>query len=114
MYADRETDSMRVALGETDRRREIQRAHNERHNIEPRTISKGVSDILIAAESKGLYKANKRSGREAPRDPDELRALIADLEAEMLEAAEELKFEYAAKLRDEVKDLERQLQEVAS
>ena len=114
MYADRETDSMRVALGETDRRREIQRAHNERHNIEPRTISKGVSDILVAAEAKGLYKANKRSGREAPRDPDELRALIADLEAEMLEAAEELKFEYAAKLRDEVKDLERQLQEVIS
>ena len=113
MYADRETDSMRVALGETDRRREIQRAHNERHNIEPRTISKGVSDILVAAEAKGLYKANKKGGREAPRDPDELRTLIADLEAEMLEAAEELKFEYAAKLRDEVKDLERQLQEVA-
>jgi excinuclease ABC subunit B len=114
MYADRETDSMRVALGETDRRREIQRAHNERHGIEPRTISKGVSDILVAAEAKGLYKANKRSGREAPRDPDELRTLIADLEAEMLEAAEELKFEYAAKLRDEVKDLERQLQEAVS
>ncbi len=114
MYADRETDSMRVALGETNRRREIQTAHNERHNIEPRTISKGVSDILVAAEAKGLYKANKRSSRETPRDPDELRTLIADLEAEMLEAAEELKFEYAAKLRDEVKDLERQLQEVAS
>jgi len=114
MYADRETDSMRVALGETDRRREIQRAYNERHNIEPRTIVKGVSDILVAAEAKGLYKANKRSGREAPRDPDELRTLIADLEAEMLEAAEELKFEYAAKLRDEVKDLERQLQEAVS
>jgi len=114
MYADKETDAMRVALGETDRRREIQAAYNERHGIEPRTISKGVSDILIAAESKGLYKANKRSGREAPRDPDELRTLIADLEAEMLEAAEELKFEYAAKLRDEVKDLERQLREVVS
>ncbi len=114
MYADKETDAMRVALGETGRRREIQAAYNERHGIEPRTISKGISDILIAAESKGLYKANKRSGREAPRDPDELRTLIADLEAEMLEAAEELKFEYAAKLRDEVKDLERQLREVVS
>ena len=114
MYADKETDAMRVALGETNRRREIQAAHNKRHNIVPRTISKGVSDILIAAESKGLYKAKKKSGREAPRDPDELRTLIADLEAEMLEAAEELKFEYAAKLRDEVKDLERQLQEVVS
>src|SRR5918998_252844 len=114
MYADKETDAMRVALGETNRRREIQTAYNERHGIEPRTISKGVSDILIAAEAKGLYKANKKSGREAPRDPDELRTLIADLEAEMLEAAEELKFEYAARLRDEIKDLEKQLQEVAS
>src|ERR687898_590851 len=85
MYADKETDAMRVAIGETERRREIQNAYNEQHGIEPRTITKGVSDILIAA-----------------------------LEAEMLEAAEELKFEYAAKLRDEIKDLERQLQEVAS
>ncbi len=115
MYADRETDSMRMALGETNRRREIQTAHNERNNIVPRTISKGVSDILIAAEAKGLYKTQRqKNAREAPRDPDELRVLIADLEAEMMEAAEELKFEYAAKLRDEIKDLERQLQEVAS
>ena len=114
MYADKETDSMRVAIGETGRRREIQAAYNEQHGIEPRTITKGVSDILIAAEAKGLYNAGKKSSREAPRDPDELRTLIADLEAEMLEAAEDLKFEYAARLRDEIKDLERQLQEVAS
>ena len=114
MYADKETDSMRVAIGETGRRREIQAAYNEQHGIEPRTITKGVSDILIAAEAKGLYKAGKKSSREAPRDPDELRTLIADLEAEMMEAAEDLKFEYAARLRDEIKDLERQLQEVAS
>jgi excinuclease ABC subunit B len=114
MYADRETEAMRIAIGETNRRREIQIAYNERNNIEPRTIVKGVSDILIAAEAKGLYKASKRSSRETPRDPDELQNLIADLQAEMLEAAEDLKFEYAAKLRDEIKDLERQLQEVAS
>ena len=115
MYADKETNAMRIAIGETARRREIQKAYNERHGIEPRTIKKGVSDILIAAEAKGLYKAGKKGvARQAPQDPDELRTLIADLEAEMLEAAEELKFEYAAKLRDEVKDLERQLQEVAS
>jgi excinuclease ABC subunit B len=114
MYADKETDSMRVAIGETGRRREIQAAYNEQHGIEPRTITKGVSDILIAAEAKGLYKAGKKTAREAPRNPDELRTLIADLEAEMLEAAEDLKFEYAARLRDEIKDLERQLQEVAS
>ena len=115
MYADNETNAMRIAIGETARRREIQKAYNERHGIEPRTIKKGVSDILIAAEAKGLYKAGKKgAARQAPQDPDELRTLIADLEAEMLEAAEELKFEYAAKLRDEVKDLERQLQEVAT
>ena len=115
MYADKETDSMKTALGETSRRREIQTAHNERHNIEPRTITKGISDILVAAEAKGLYKAGKKkAAREAPGDPDELQKLIADLEAEMLEAAEDLKFEYAAKLRDEIKDLERQLQEVVS
>ena len=115
MYADRETDSMKAALGETERRREIQVAHNERNNIEPRTIQKGVSDILIAAEARGLYKTQRqKAAREAPADPDELRNLIADLEAEMMEAAEDLKFEYAAKLRDEIKALERQLQEVVS
>jgi excinuclease ABC subunit B len=114
MYADKETEAMRIALRETNRRREIQVAYNERNNIEPRTIKKGVSDILIAAEAKGLYKAGRKSSREAPRDPEELQNLIADLQAEMMEAAEDLKFEYAAKLRDEIKDLERQLQEVAS
>ena len=114
MYADKETDAMRAALGETNRRREIQVAYNERNDIEPRTIKKGVSDILIAAEAKGLYRTDKKAAREAPRDPEELRTLIAELEAEMLAAAEELKFEYAAKLRDVIKDLERQLQEVAS
>jgi excinuclease ABC subunit B len=115
MYADKQTEAMRIAIGETNRRREIQIAYNERNNIEPRTIVKGVSDILIAAEAKGLYKTQRqRAARDTPRDPSELQSLIADLQAEMLEAAEELKFEYAAKLRDEIKDLERQLQEVAS
>jgi excinuclease ABC subunit B len=115
MYADKETEAMRIAIGETNRRREIQVAYNERNNIEPRTIVKGVSDILIAAEAKGLYKTQRqKAARDAPRDRDELQNLIADLQAEMLEAAEELKFEYAAKLRDEIKVLERQLQEVAS
>ena len=114
MYADKETEAMRAAIGETNRRREIQIAYNERNDITPATIKKGVSDILIAAEAKGLYRTDKRAVREAPRDPEELRNLIADLQTEMLAAAEELKFEYAAKLRDEIKDLERQLQEVAS
>ncbi len=116
MYADKETDAMRTALGETTRRREIQTAYNERNGITPRTITKGVSDILIAAEAKGLYKTQRQKNveRNTSGDPDELRKLIADLEAEMMEAAEDLKFEYAAKLRDEIKDLERQLGEATS
>lgn len=116
MYADRETGAMRTAISETGRRRTIQTEHNKRHGIVPATIKKGISDILIAAEAKGLYKSSRerRAAREAPKDPEELHNLIADLQAEMMEAAEELKFEYAAKLRDEVKDLERQLQEAAS
>src|ERR687886_624088 len=114
MYADKMTDAMRAAISETERRREIQIAYNERNGIVPATIKKGVSDILIAAEAKGFYRTSKKTARQAPRDPEELQNLIADLQAEMLEAAEELKFEYAAKLRDEIKDLERQLQEVAS
>ena len=116
MYADKQTDAMRAAIGETERRREIQMAYNERNGIVPATIKKGVSDILIAAEAKGLYKSQRKAAaaREGPRDSEELQNLIADLQAEMLAAAEELKFEYAAKLRDEIKDLERQLREVAS
>jgi excinuclease ABC subunit B len=114
MYADKTTQAMQAAISETNRRREIQIAYNERHGIVPATIKKGVSDILIAAEARGLYKTNKKTAREAPRDSAELQNLIVELQAEMLEAAEELKFEYAAKLRDEIKDLQRQLQEVAS
>ncbi len=114
MYADKETEAMRAAISETNRRREIQIAYNERNGIVPATIKKGVSDILIAAEAKGLYRTSRKTAREAPRDPAELQNLIAELQAEMLEAAEELKFEYAAKLRDEIKDLERQLQEATS
>src|SRR5215211_4380693 len=64
MYADRETEAMRIAIGETNRRRGIQTSYNERNNIEPRTIVKGVSDILIAAEAKGLYKAGMKEARE--------------------------------------------------
>ena len=111
MYADKTTQAMQAAISETNRRREIQIAYNERNGIVPTTIRKGVSDILIAAEARGLYKTNKKTAREAPHDSAELQNLIVELQAEMLEAAEELKFEYAAKLRDEIKALQRQLQE---
>ena len=118
MYADHETDSMRRALAETSRRRERQLAHNAEHGIDPQTIRKRVGDIIAAvrAEEAGeSYEAVDRPERSVgdrgagllPRE--ELRALILRLDEEMHEAAAELRFEYAARLRDEVADLKREL-----
>jgi excinuclease ABC subunit B len=107
MYADRETAAMRAAIGETDRRREIQRAYNEEHGITPETIVKGISDIaeFLQSESK-VPRSRRRRARESDgMAPAEIERTIVELEEEMLVAAEELRFEYAAKLRDEIRDL---------
>jgi len=107
MYADRETAAMRSAIGETDRRRAIQRAHNEAHGITPETIVKGISDIaeFLQSESK-VPRSRRRRARESDgMEPAEIERTIVELEEEMLVAAEELRFEYAAKLRDEIRDL---------
>jgi excinuclease ABC subunit B len=113
MYADKETAAMRAAIGETDRRREIQRAYNEQHGITPETIVKGISDIaeFLQAESKVPRSRRGRRMREASKTmpPAEIEKAIVALEEEMLQAAEELRFEYAAKLRDEIRDLKREL-----
>jgi excinuclease ABC subunit B len=113
MYADKETAAMRAAIDETNRRRAIQRAYNERHGITPETIVKGISDIaeFLQAESKVPRSRRGRRLREAARSmpPAELEKTIVELEEEMLQAAEELRFEYAAKLRDEIRDLKREL-----
>jgi excinuclease ABC subunit B len=112
MYADKETHAMRTALSETDRRREIQTAYNERHGITPETIRKGVSDIadFLASESKVPGKASRRRReREEAMSAEELARTMVELEEEMLAAAEDLRFEYAAKLRDEIKGLRREL-----
>ncbi len=109
MYADRESAAMRTAIEETDRRRAIQVAYNERHGITPETIRKGISDIgdfLTGAES----KVPQGRGRRKRADDEEMSAeqiarTLIELEEEMLAAAEDLRFEYAAKLRDEIKDL---------
>ena len=113
MYADKETKAMRAALEETDRRRAIQVAYNEQHGITPESIVKGVSDIaeFLQAESK-VPKGRRRrekidSGKQL--NPAELEKAIIEVEEEMLAAAEELRFEYAAKLRDEIKSLRREL-----
>jgi excinuclease ABC subunit B len=111
MYADKETAAMRAAIGETDRRRAIQIAYNEEHGITAETIVKGISDIadFLQMESKVPKGRRRVKRRETEMEPAELEKLIVELEEEMLAAAEDLRFEYAAKLRDEIKDLRREL-----
>ncbi|HUO74031.1 MAG TPA: excinuclease ABC subunit UvrB [Solirubrobacteraceae bacterium] len=111
MYADKETAAMRAALDETDRRREIQRAYNEQHGITPETIVKGISDIaeFLQSESKVPRSRRRRQRPAGAMPPAEIEKTIVELEEEMLAAAEDLRFEYAAKLRDEIRDLKREL-----
>ncbi len=111
MYADKRTAAMERAISETDRRRLAQLAFNEAHGIEPRTIVKGVSDIaeLLGISASVPYKERRKTARGEDMSPEELERLMATLEEEMFQAAEELRFEYAAKLRDEIKDLARDL-----
>ena len=117
MYADKVTDSMQRAVGETNRRRHRQIEFNEEHGIDPQTIRKRVSDILELVQSGTAPAAERRAAevrRRVPLDlstPD-LRRLIQSLEDEMHEAAAELRFEYAARLRDEVNELRRELREL--
>ena len=112
MYADKETAAMRTALDETDRRRAIQLAYNEEHGITPETIVKGISDISEFLMQEGKVpksRRRRRKQRETDMTPAELESTIVELEEEMLAAAEDLRFEYAAKLRDEIRDLRREL-----
>jgi excinuclease ABC subunit B len=110
MYADKKTAAMRAAIEETERRRAIQRRYNEEHGITPETIVKGISDIaeFLQAESKVPRSRRRRRPAEA-MPPEQIEKTIVELEEEMLAAAEELRFEYAAKLRDEIRDLRRAL-----
>ncbi|MEY2568649.1 MAG: excinuclease subunit [Actinomycetota bacterium] len=122
MYADQVTDSMQRAISETQRRRAVQQAYNDEHGIDPQTIRKAVTDILAhlrpddEAPRPGRDRRSRRHDRqrsdfaELPRD--ELSRLIRTLEEEMHEAATDLRFEYAARLRDEINDLKRELKQV--
>jgi excinuclease ABC subunit B len=111
MYADKQTAAMRAAIDETDRRREIQRAYNERNGITPETIVKGISDIaeFLQSESKVPRSRRRRQRPAGAMPPAEIERTIVELEEEMLAAAEDLRFEYAAKLRDEIRDLKHEL-----
>ena len=106
MYADRITGSMERAIGETDRRREKQIAYNEKHGITPETVKKNVDDVLA-----GLYEGDTDMSRvtatiDKPMHGANLEAHLAGLREDMRKAAENLEFEEAARLRDEVKRLE--------
>lgn len=127
MYADRVTDSMQRAISETMRRRHLQQAYNEEHGIDPQSVRKEITDILSmirpqedsapVPEALSNLKRQRRGGGGAAdglRDlPDnELEGLIRTLEQEMHDAAVDLRFEYAARLRDEVKELRRELRDM--
>ncbi|MFN8105177.1 MAG: excinuclease ABC subunit UvrB [Acidimicrobiia bacterium] len=141
MYADRVTDSMKRALSETNRRRALQQAYNVEHGIDPQTIRKKVTDILVMVREHdaGASEAGIGAGRDRHGDgevrkgkdraarradaklaamatdelpTDELRSLIRSVEDAMHKAAKELEFEYAARLRDELKALRRELREL--
>ncbi|MGA1034503.1 MAG: excinuclease ABC subunit UvrB [Ilumatobacteraceae bacterium] len=123
MYADRVTDSMERAIGETQRRRQLQIAHNAEHGIDPQTIRKAVGDILtmlrpdagtapVPGKDRRRQRERDKVQRELKSLPEaELARLIQSLEEEMHEAAVELKFEYAARLRDEIAELRRELRD---
>jgi excinuclease ABC subunit B len=118
MYADAVTDSMQRAINETNRRRKVQLEYNEAHGIDPQTIRKKVSDILELVQSSNAPAADRRAREVRDRKPlglptDDLRRLIQSLEEEMHEAATELRFEDAARLRDEVEELKRELRAMA-
>ena len=119
MYADSVTDSMTRAISETQRRRRLQQEHNAEHGIDPQTIRKAVTDILAhlrPAEAKapvpGKLRRRKVRSEFAELPREELDRLILTLEEEMKEAARDLRFEYAARLRDEISDLKRELREL--
>ena len=111
MYADTITDSMRAAIDETNRRREIQQKYNEEHGITPQTIKKAVRDLIA------ISKAASASEEEFKKDPEsmdarELEKLVKELTKKMRQAAAELNFEEAAKLRDRMKEVKQMLLEL--
>jgi excinuclease ABC subunit B len=117
LYADKQTEAIQGALDETNRRRAKQLAYNEEHGITPESIHKGVSDIaeFLMLESPTVPSRRRRGKAEVEgMKPEEIERLIVELEEEMFAAAEELRFEYAAKLRDEIKELRRELSAVTA
>jgi len=122
MYADHMTDSMHRAISETHRRRALQEAYNLEHGIDPQTVRKAITDILSMLGGRAGTAVPGQNRRDRRRDKarsdlaklprGELARLISSLEEEMREAAADLRFEYAARLRDEIDDLKEELKEL--
>ena len=112
MYADRLSDAMKEAIGETKRRRSIQEAYNEEHGITPTTVAKAVGDILVRrSEEKKEIVGTELSVIKAATNmfiPGQRKKLLKAMERQMLEHAERLEFEEAAAIRDEIEEIRRQ------
>ena len=111
MYADTITDSMRAALDETQRRREVQMAYNEEHGITPKTIQKAVRDLIAVSKKVAASEVQMEKDPESMSEK-ELEKLIKELEKQMKKAAAVLNFEAAAELRDKLIELKKTLQEI--
>lgn len=112
MYADKMTDSMKKAIGETNRRRQIQQAYNEEHGITPQTIKKAVHELISI--SKAIAKEELRFEKDPESmNPKELEKLIDKIQKQMKKAAAELNFEDAAMLRDKLIELKKKLEEIS-
>ena len=97
MYADSITDSMKIAIDETNRRRGIQEKYNEENNITPRSIVKEISEVIHSKETKEMTKKYREKKKHSKAEKEKL---LASIEAEMKQAAKQLNFERAAELRD--------------
>ena len=111
MYADKITDSMRIALDETDRRREIQTKYNEAHGITPQTIKKAVRDLISISKSIAKEELKFEKDPES-MDRKELDKFVAEVQKKMKKAAADLDFEAAAELRDKMIELKKKLEEL--
>ncbi|HEV8053464.1 MAG: excinuclease ABC subunit UvrB, partial [Chloroflexi bacterium] len=109
MYADRVTDSMQVAIDETNRRRAVQETYNQEHGIEPQTIIKEIRDIndrlRAVAEAPGAYRTGASGTELTDMSREQVEKLVAQMETEMRAAARELEFERAAALRDQIQEV---------